>query len=75
MIIDFIKNAPWPVFILVWILIGMIWSDFVLWFQRKFAPNTEFTRLTKNATMVLWPVSFVVFILGFIIGIIKYYLK
>ena len=73
--IEFIKGLSWPILVLLWVLIGLLWSDFLLWFTHRFAPDVEVSRTVKNMTVVLWPLSIAMFVFGTIMGIIKFFTR
>lgn len=73
--IDFIQNASWPMFIGVYILLGLLWSDFLVFFQRKYAPTIEFTPYTKRVIVVLWPASLLIFVSVTLYTIVSYFFK
>jgi hypothetical protein len=61
-----------PIVILaIYILIGLAWSDLLLFLQRKYSPQINYTRTIKRTTMIMWPISVLIFIISLIVFFIK----
>jgi hypothetical protein len=62
-------------FILLYLLFGLLWADFMLWFRNKYVPNIPYGKTTRYTNTFLWPGMLCIFVIGFIIGLINYFRK
>ena len=57
--------------ILLYILIGMSWADFIHKMMVKSDSTTNWTRFRKRLVTILWPINFLAFVYGVIREILK----
>ena len=64
-------QAQFVPIILIYILIGLSWADFMHSVISKSGKNTEWSNSKKRLVMILWPLSFLVVSISIISQIIK----
>ena len=57
--------------ILIYILIGLAWSDFMYSMITKSEKNTEWNKSKKRLVTLLWPISFLVVSISIINQLIR----
>ena len=73
--IEFIKTSPIPVLIIIYLLLGLLWKDFLILIKNKSKTDIEFPSSSQALTVVIWPISILIFVYAVAAALIMFLIK